>query len=339
MRNVATFTSWLNEQSGRGEADPIGWLALQWADQEGTRPRVSSPSGVEKHLLTVHDGDESWQRTVRTTVRQATDAYHHRGDPPAGQGELPGVVPAAAAVRAGQWTTHPNAAEFGTCTECGWPRGLADLGSGPVMVCAAGHVFAPQQPEPTTATQFDGSAADQVVITQMPTWIHTSGGAGSVRDPEQTGEAADRAEHDGGQFVFAELRVLQKQVDVLTSLVRTLATAAGLNADDESVAAMHELWTGAPGSASELITEQLAGDPDAPRVITDAGTDPATGEFVTRFADGTETRSMPQPVPPPGSPQVPAPPAGFPAWWNSAELDPPAPQASPTPPQPWQGNG
>ena len=42
-----------------------------------------------------------------------------------------------------------------------------------------------------------------------------------------------------------------------------------------------------------------------PQAITDAGTDPVTGEFVTRFADGTESRYMPQP-----------PPAAPPAVWQ-----------------------
>jgi hypothetical protein len=148
--------------------------------------------------------------------------------------------------------------------------------------------------------------------------------------------------------VVAALVRIERQQDLLMSLVRTMAATQGLNVDDESILAMHELWTGAPGAASELITEQLAGDPDdaVGGQPYRAGGDP----------DYPLASDMPTPLHPraqqlaDGEAHSAEVPQGFAQWWGSAALDEflddPAsgshrgrPQPPVTPPRPWQGNG
>src|SRR4030095_15634625 len=67
---MATFTSLLADQEGRPEQDPVGWLARQWKAAEGNRPRVSSPTGVKRHLTTLapDTGTEPWLESLARAV-------------------------------------------------------------------------------------------------------------------------------------------------------------------------------------------------------------------------------------------------------------------------------
>lgn len=76
---MTTFARWLQAQIGR--TDATGWLADEWGNALH-RPRVSTPSAIEKHLAQVHSGDETYIGQLASAVRIATDAYHHRDDPP-----------------------------------------------------------------------------------------------------------------------------------------------------------------------------------------------------------------------------------------------------------------
>lgn len=75
MMIMATFAQWLAEQEGRPEDDLTGQLARLWKAAEGDRPRVSSPTGMQRWLLAtqVEGGDEM----IKTAVAE----YHaKRGD-------------------------------------------------------------------------------------------------------------------------------------------------------------------------------------------------------------------------------------------------------------------
>jgi hypothetical protein len=170
---MATFSQWLAKQEDAPQDSPVGWLARAWKSQEGNRPRVSSPSGIEKHMLTLAAGDDaqqdSWRSYVHTAVNEATTAYkadkvHEQpagGKNTSSQETLPGMNEQTgkpvAVVMGSQWQTYPDASQYGSCATCGWPRGLADRGPAAdqetriVITCAAGHVFEPQKPGPADA--------------------------------------------------------------------------------------------------------------------------------------------------------------------------------------------
>lgn len=197
---MATFSQWLAKQEDAPQDSPVGWLARAWKSQEGNRPRVSSPSGIEKHMLTLAAGDDaqqdSWRSYVHTAVNEATTAYkadkvHEQSGSSTSstqtQETLPGTNPATgkpvAVVPGNQWTQHPNAVDYGSCHECGWPRGLADLGAGAgeQLTCAAGHVFEPQKP--------GAPEAGETVITLSGPLTPTVGDGGAGLTREQVNEA------------------------------------------------------------------------------------------------------------------------------------------------------
>jgi len=208
IKTMATFASWLSVQENRPEDDPTGWLARAWKAQEGSRPRVSSPGGIGRHLHEVHpELAEAVDQALIAATHEYTQqrAREQAGDsstssqPAAGQQAMPGMEPAGqdeqtgkpvAVVPSSAWVQHPDATKFGTCAECGWPRGLAGSPAGAMgthITCAAGHVFKPVQPQ----------AADQATYhVVVPTSITTSGGAGSVRGPQQAEDAAEQTEHE-----------------------------------------------------------------------------------------------------------------------------------------------
>lgn len=170
---MATFQSWLNDQLVRPENDPIGWLARQWKGHEGNRPRVSSPTAIGRFLEDQAGENTELRGYVNQAVVDATTAYRDRdsaepvvyrdGSPANEAAEQAAVNPATgkpvAVVSSTQWVTHPNAQQFGSCSVCGWPRGLVgDVGGRTVITCAAGHIFEPEKPEPLTAA--GGAPAD-----------------------------------------------------------------------------------------------------------------------------------------------------------------------------------
>lgn len=189
---MTTFQQWLAKQEDGPQDDPVAWLARAWKSQEGKRPRVSSASGIEKHMLTLGSGDEAAQDNWTGYVHQATGEATGRfkADQLAGQtakqaasgsdtssgetqAELPGIAPQGineatgkpvAIVTSAQWRTYPDASQYGSCGTCSWPRGLADLGQGrgELIMCAAGHVFAPAKPGPAGSP----ADADQLAAVQ-----------------------------------------------------------------------------------------------------------------------------------------------------------------------------
>jgi hypothetical protein len=210
---MATFQSWLADQLVRPETDPVGWLARQWKAHEGNRPRVSSPTGIGRFLEEQAGEDQAAKGYVNEAVKAATTAYRERdagpvvtrdGEPANAAAEqaaayhAEGLHEAAAIVErnavtgkpvavvpGSAWITHPDATQFGTCTTCGWPRGLAGATTGAMgshITCAAGHIFTPEKP---------GSP-------DVPPPV-----AGAV---DRTMEALDRGEDDrtntGGQAAF-----------------------------------------------------------------------------------------------------------------------------------------
>ena len=76
---MATFSQWLAGNEDGPQDDPVAWLARQWKALEGNRPRVSSPSGIEKHLMTLAAGEpaqqDQWTGYVHTAVADATGRY------------------------------------------------------------------------------------------------------------------------------------------------------------------------------------------------------------------------------------------------------------------------
>lgn len=154
---MATFQSWLNDQTVRPDSDPVGWLARLWKSHETDRPRMSSPVSIGRFLEDQADGDEA-RGHVTEAVRAATVAYRDRAlaepmvtrdgtpanaaaeamtpeqraafDPATGKprSPAPGMNPATgkpvAVVPSSAWVTHPDASQYGSCG-CGWARGLA----------------------------------------------------------------------------------------------------------------------------------------------------------------------------------------------------------------------
>jgi hypothetical protein len=161
---MATFSTWLAGNEAGAQDDPVAWLARQWKALEGNRPRVSSPSGIEKHLLTLAAGEpaqaDQWRGYVHTAIAEATSRYKNAKaaeSNTSSEQTLPGMNEATgkpvAVVSSTQWVEHPDASKYGSCETCGWARGLArtDQPGKVVMTCAAGHVFEPQKPGPTDA--------------------------------------------------------------------------------------------------------------------------------------------------------------------------------------------
>jgi hypothetical protein len=98
---MATFGSWLKDQSKRPEGDPVRAFAYWW-DREGDS-RVHSPSGIEKRLNTM-PGGEDWrpaylaalhdyqgERIAETAARHEAEGRHLNAvpdpQPPSDQGE------------------------------------------------------------------------------------------------------------------------------------------------------------------------------------------------------------------------------------------------------------
>lgn len=215
---MATFQQWLAGNEGGPQDDPVAWLARAWKSQEGKRPRVSSASGIEKHMLTLAAGEpaqqDQWTGYVHLAVNAAVDKFRAEKSTPAPAGvqqELPGAEPQGdrnpvtgkpvAIVAQAQWRRYPDASVLGSCEVCGWARGFADLGQGKgeQMMCAAGHVFEAQLPGPTGQADLPASGAatpasagsglpssgeeTSAVLSGPLTPIVGDGGAGAV-DPD-----------------------------------------------------------------------------------------------------------------------------------------------------------
>lgn len=168
---MATFQQWLTGHEDDPADSPIGWLARQWKALEGDRPRVSSPTGIEKHLISRAPAEQpagdQWTGYVHQAVAAATAEYKtdkmreqstgstvssseqiaHAGPV---QPEIPGVAPAGAinpatgkppaVISSSQWVEYPDASRFGSCPQEGWAYGVANLDGHRALTCSAGHV-------------------------------------------------------------------------------------------------------------------------------------------------------------------------------------------------------
>lgn len=79
---MATFQQWLQEQEPR--QDMTGELARWWAGEAATRPRVSSPSGIERYMVKMlregnlaQLGDEQ-KGAMREAFAEVVREYHGR---------------------------------------------------------------------------------------------------------------------------------------------------------------------------------------------------------------------------------------------------------------------
>jgi hypothetical protein len=287
---MATFSQWLSKQEDGPQDDPVAWLARQWKALEGNRPRVSSPSGIEKHLMTLAAGEpaqqDQWTGYVHQAVADATGRYKddktRESEAKASSGEqqdqLPGtgldttgvdrahpLNPATgkpvAVVPSSHWAEHPDASKYGSCYICGWARGLAkrdvdDPAGGVVMTCAAGHIFEPAKPGPADA----GPAA-----TTSP--VATAAPAAGELTPEQVNEAESfRDDMPGMEYVTDE-----GPVDLLALVnlkLTVLCISLGLPTDP---GAMMELITAAAEQQQDE-SDTLAGQ------LAEAGMRAAAGE-------------------------------------------------------------
>lgn len=83
---MATFHTWLEEQ--RDRSDTVGEVAQWWAGDAADRPRVSSPSGIQKYLdLELREGKLKDRSTdekgkLREAFALSVREYHDRDKPP-----------------------------------------------------------------------------------------------------------------------------------------------------------------------------------------------------------------------------------------------------------------
>lgn len=74
---MATFGQWLARDDVLTRQDGIGYLARMWQDAEGKRPKVYSPSGIQRFL----EKDPTWSDALKAEMAKATAEYHaSRGD-------------------------------------------------------------------------------------------------------------------------------------------------------------------------------------------------------------------------------------------------------------------
>lgn len=272
-KRTGTFSQWLVTHEAGAQDDPVAWLARQWKALEGNRPRVSSPSGIEKHLLTLAAGEpaqaDQWTGYVHTAVAEATSRYKQAktagqsgSSTSSGEGvqdPLPGTNPATgkpvAVVGQNQWRAYPHAAEMGSCHTCGWPRGIADVGAGEQMMCAAGHVFEPQRPEPIGEAAPAGPLATAMGLADDPELaaqradVAAAGGAGRTYDP--SADAPGSVQPAPGAHSIELGGLDSKQVDLLDVLsIKLDAILAGLGLPTD------------PGQLAVLLSRVEASAPD-----------------------------------------------------------------------------
>jgi hypothetical protein len=285
---MTTFANWLAGSENGPQDDPVAWLARQWKALEGNRPRVSSPTGIEKHLVTLAppgnaEGDQ-WTGYVHQAVAEATGRY--RSDKareqlgespvsgpltpsasPAGTGEvqdpMPGMNAATgkpeAVVPSGAWVTHPDASQFGSCSIEGWARGLAHTGkpgdSPMKIMCAAGHVFDPERPE-------NWAEADETqrALSELP-----ADAAGTAI--EQSDRSEPEPQFDGAlppDIPETPEQARQYQLDRIELMLCGLLAALGLPTDLAALDGWLQAATGAgvnapdPETTDGLLMQQLA---------------------------------------------------------------------------------
>lgn len=88
---MSTFSQWLSAQAKRADdQDPVRKLALIWDNTSEGRPRVHSPTGVERWISRLAEAHEVPQHSLYVTelagapwpdwLKQAVYEYQHRGD-------------------------------------------------------------------------------------------------------------------------------------------------------------------------------------------------------------------------------------------------------------------
>jgi hypothetical protein len=336
---MATFSQWLAGHEAGAQDDPVAWLARQWKALEGNRPRVSSPSGIEKHLMTLAAGEpaqqDQWTGYVHTAVAEATSRYkqakaaEQSGSDTSSSAVLPGTGtnPATgkpvAVVGQAQWKSYPDASQYGSCYICGWARGLADVGAGEQLMCAAAHVFEPQKPGPIGEAGPTDPQTGETTITLSGPLTPSSGLGGSGRTYDPSADAPDSVQlapgaHSavlGGQGAGADLTAAgyvheddAQPVDLLALVnpkLTVLMVTMGLPTDPSQLA---ELLLAAAEQQQQEATDSLASQ------LAEAGMRAAAGE-PRAIPPEPGSQASGQPVQPWNTGMPP----GFAAWYGVAD--------------------
>ena len=153
-----------------------------------------------------------------------------------------------------QWRTYPNAEMAGSCYICGWPRGFADVGKGEQMMCAAGHVFTPQRPDPTgdagqgatTSPEATAApAAGEQVITLPP-------GHADRPEPDAAQIEADAQRYPGGDGEPVDLLAL------VNLKLTTIMVSLGLPTDPDQMLGLIMAAAEQQQDQMDLLSDQLA---------------------------------------------------------------------------------
>jgi hypothetical protein len=245
---MATFTRWLSDQENRPQADPIGWLARQWKAAEGSRPRVSSPTGVAKHLATLapDEGTGPWLDYLTKAI-DAARAERSR--------EL---------LKADASGRHPTGEELARFRQANQDPAA----TGAVREAYAGEVMEPGSGG-TPIRDTDGQ------IVELPP------GAGS--GAELSGEGEIRAMPAAGEVLeirsgYQELNWLTEHFDQRFNMIETvvLAIAHRVGIRPEDLAAVGASFAEAD-AAAETITGQVD-ENDLRLAAMGPQIDPATGQ-------------------------------------------------------------
>jgi hypothetical protein len=124
------------------------------------------------------------------------------------------VVPSTA------WVTHPDASQFGSCSQEGWARGLAKTGDRAVITCAAGHIFEPERPENQSEVQAVQDALSEPA-GQLP--FPTGAAPG---EPATTGDGATAPESPAEQLASGEITPTEAQAAIVDQLIDDQLTQA-----------------------------------------------------------------------------------------------------------------
>lgn len=296
---MATFSQWLAGHEAGPQDDPVAWMARTWKRLEGSRPRVSSPSGIEKHLVKQSVAAELapgydhglWVQSVNQAVAEATKRYRRdkaaeqlaAGDeppaqvaaqpPPAADGINPATGKPVAILSAKDWTEHPLATKFGSCQQEGWALGVAVIDGRKVLTCAAGHIV-----NTGTPAVFDAAAGAAEQGLQVAPGAHdevvTDAGQLAAVEAGQMSPASHLAANEvaaaAASVAESDFAPLAGQAQPLTQLDRielrltALCAAMGLPSEMGDLAVFIAAASGlgeqaAAETGEQSLSSQLAG--------------------------------------------------------------------------------
>jgi hypothetical protein len=289
-----TYAGWLTSPDNTARRDVIGALARTWKQTEGSRPKRSGIAGLTSWFTDEANHAAICERSARTLtageIREAAEqaAAEYRRSRAATQ---LGLVPAEDAQQPGQAADAPGTGEILSVIYGQLSRIEAEL---PLIHAKLAQIA--ERVEPLAMILDEAGQAGESA------WEHDAYGRAYNELPEQVRGWRDGLHMihcrddrcNGGGTCPCPCHVIfedfdPRQAEWQQGVPYPQAQQPGWATDAWSHG---EPTHPQPGGLGVVPGEQ------APRQIADAGTDPATGEFVTRFADGTESRYTPQPVPP-----------------------------------------